>query len=210
MTSQDIIIRILLSMLIGGVIGAERESSNKSAGFRTMILISLGSCLYTIFSLIIGHNSSPDRIASNIVTGIGFIGAGVIFKYGNGVQGITTAAAIWLTAALGMGIGGGYYLASVTGCVLALVVLIAFTKLEHIIDKGNHVRYYKIVCDHREGLPEHFKELFKQYHLSSKRIKFGKTGSLFIGEWTVRGRQKNHQSLSDHILLDDAIKEFEY
>ena len=111
---QDIILKLFLSVVIGGAIGAEREYRSKSAGFRTMTLICLGATLFTIFSQYIGAGGNPDRIASNIVTGIGFVGAGVIFKgdsFGK-VNGVTTAAMIWVTAALGMGIGGGYLLIS--------------------------------------------------------------------------------------------------
>ena len=97
-------------VVVGGLIGAEREYRSKSAGFRTMILICLGSFLFTTFSKYMSV-TSPDRIASNIVTGIGFLGAGVIFKSDNRVNGITTAATIWAVAALGMGIAyGAYYL----------------------------------------------------------------------------------------------------
>ena len=104
----DILPKLLLSILVGGAIGVEREYRSKSAGFRTLTLICLGSALFTIFSEYIGAGSNPDRIASNIATGIGFVGAGVIFKGDFGVNGITTAAMIWVTAALGMGIGAGY------------------------------------------------------------------------------------------------------
>ena len=100
-----IIEKLLLSILVGGAIGVEREYRSKSAGFRTLTLICLGSALFTIFSELIGVGNNPDRIASNIATGIGFVGAGVIFKGDFGVNGITTAAMIWVTAALGMGIG---------------------------------------------------------------------------------------------------------
>src|SRR5258706_8574131 len=96
--------QVSVAFIIGAVIGLEREFRSKPAGFRTMILICVGSCLYTILSKE-ADGSSPDRIASNIVTGIGFIGAGVIFKEGISVNGLTTAALIWITAALGMAVG---------------------------------------------------------------------------------------------------------
>src|SRR5690349_13848227 len=115
------ILRLLLAAVIGGVIGAEREYRSKSAGFRTLMLICMGSCLFTILSIAIGKDSS-DRIASNIVTGIGFIGAGVIFQTGNNVNGITTAASVWVTAALGMTAGAGYYLAAILGCLLVFAI----------------------------------------------------------------------------------------
>src|SRR6059058_333529 len=109
MASIDVIIfRLLLAVAVGGLIGAEREFRSKSAGFRTMILICLGSFLFTTFSKQM-EGGSTDRIASNIVTGIGFLGAGVIFKSDNRVNGITTAATIWAVAAMGMGIADGLY-----------------------------------------------------------------------------------------------------
>ena len=96
--------QVSVAFIIGAIIGLEREFRSKPAGFRTMILICVGSCLYTILSKE-SNTVSPDRIASNIVTGIGFIGAGVIFKEGISVNGLTTAALIWITAALGMAVG---------------------------------------------------------------------------------------------------------
>src|SRR5262249_33409635 len=108
MTSYEILIRFVLAAIWGGLVGAEREYRSKAAGFRTMIMISMGSCLFTMLSILIG-GSTPDRIASNIVTGIGFLGAGVIFRGETKVNGSTTAASIWAVAAVGMGIGGGYY-----------------------------------------------------------------------------------------------------
>src|SRR5688572_1921 len=119
----DIILKLILAIAIGGIIGAEREYRNKSAGFRTMMLISMGSALFTIISMDIDNTNSPDRIASNIVTGIGFVGAGVIFKGDTGINGITTAATIWVTAALGMGVGAGYEWTAIAGCILLLPIL---------------------------------------------------------------------------------------
>src|ERR1700680_1523433 len=131
----DIIEKLLLSILVGGAIGVEREYRSKSAGFRTMTLICMGSALFTVFSIVIGGAGNPDRIASNIITGIGFVGAGVIFKGDFGVNGITTAAMIWVTAALGMAIGAGYELVSGIACVLILLMLIIYGKMEKWIDK---------------------------------------------------------------------------
>src|SRR5688572_3924863 len=103
-----LLLGFFLVILVGGLIGVEREYRSKSAGFRTMILICLGSFLFTTFSIHIS-GGTDDRIASNIVTGIGFLGAGVIFQSENRINGLTTAAAIWATAALGMGIADGLY-----------------------------------------------------------------------------------------------------
>ena len=90
---------IFISVILGLLIGAEREYRNKSAGLRTFILVCFGSCLFTILSLKIGV-ANPDRLAANIITGIGFLGAGVIFKGENKIEGITTATTIWATASI--------------------------------------------------------------------------------------------------------------
>src|SRR4051812_17466958 len=133
LTEVDLL-KLFVSLVIGGVIGAEREYRSKSAGFRTIILITMGSTLFTIFSIQIGSAGTADRIASNIVTGIGFLGAGVIFREGSRVSGITTATTIWIAAALGMGVGGGYFLICIITTGIVLLVLYGFTLLERYID----------------------------------------------------------------------------
>src|ERR1700681_2921029 len=146
----DILVKLLLSIFIGGLIGAEREYRSKSAGFRTLTLICLGSSLFTIFSIMIGGANNPDRIASNIATGIGFVGAGVIFKGDFGVNGITTAAMIWVTAAMGMGIGAGYEWVSVMACIMILIMLYTFGLMENWIDRMNQMRNYRIAFEYNE------------------------------------------------------------
>ena len=105
---------ILISVILGLFIGAEREYRNKSAGLRTFILVCFGACLFTILSIKIGV-ANPDRLAANIITGIGFLGAGVIFKGDNKIEGITTATTIWATASIGMAVGSGYVYIAMLG-----------------------------------------------------------------------------------------------
>ncbi|OJV97509.1 MAG: magnesium transporter MgtC, partial [Sphingobacteriales bacterium 44-61] len=143
----EILGRFLLAALWGGIVGIEREYRNKSAGFRTMIMISIGSCFFTIMSQLIGEGGNPDRIASNIVTGIGFLGAGVIFRGDNRVNGITTAATIWAVAAVGMGIGGGQYFIAAYASILILVVLAILPYVEDLIDRINQTRLYSEYSD---------------------------------------------------------------
>ncbi len=157
---EDIIWKIVLSIIVGGLIGAEREYRSKSAGFRTLTLICLGAALFTALSLEIGGHGNPDRIASNIVTGIGFVGAGVIFKSDFGVSGITTAAMIWTTAALGMGIGAGYELVSSIACAIIFIMLFIFSKFERWIDRVNQTRSYKIVCEYYNETLSAYEECF--------------------------------------------------
>lgn len=207
--TETILLRIALSILIGGIIGAEREYRSKSAGFRTIILISLGSCLFTIFSAFISPNT-PDRIASTIVTGIGFIGAGVIFRGDNRVNGLTTAATIWAASAMGMGIGAGYYLYSFVACISALLVLILFMKLENIIDKINQTRNYKIVSTYDTEKLKYYEERFKYHHLKFKRNTQRRKEDDITGTWIVQGSEKNHNSFIHEIMNDRTVIEFEF
>ncbi len=207
---EDIILKLLLAIVVGGAIGFEREYHTKSAGFRTLTLICIGAALFTVFSQIIGDPGNRDRIASNIATGIGFVGAGVIFKGDFGVNGITTAAMIWATAALGMGIGAGYELVSVIACVMILIMLSAFSKVEGWIDKVNQTRNYKIVCEYKNETLKGYEELFRAHHLKFKRSRETKSGDIITGEWMVKGSEKNHLQFIHEILNNSTVKQFEY
>ena len=207
---EDIIQKLLISILVGGAIGVEREYRSKSAGFRTLTLICLGSALFTVFSQIIGAGNNPDRIASNIATGIGFVGAGVIFKGDFGVNGITTAAMIWVTAALGMGIGAGYELVAVIACGMILAMLFIFGLLENWIDRINQTRNYRIDTGFKDESMNQFEKRFKVHHLRFKRGRKIKFGDSISGEWFVRGREKNHIEMINEILQDPDVTRFEY
>jgi putative Mg2+ transporter-C (MgtC) family protein len=207
---EDIIWKIILSIIVGGLIGAEREYRSKSAGFRTLTLICIGATLFTAFSQLIGAPGNPDRIASNIVTGIGFVGAGVIFKSDFGVNGITTAAMIWTTAALGMGIGAGYELVSVIACALILLMLFIFGKFERWLDRVNQSRNYRIVCAYQNETLKRYEECFKKHSLTFKRDREIKSGDSITGEWMARGSEKNHFKFVNEILNDPSVKEFAY
>ncbi len=119
-------LRILLAAVLGGVIGYERRRADKPVGLRTLILISVGAALFTVTSIYAFGDGDPSRVASGIVTGIGFLGAGAIIRReAGGVEGITTASAIWVAAALGLAAGAGLYIiATVTTVVVMLVLLL--------------------------------------------------------------------------------------
>ncbi|MBS1576003.1 MAG: MgtC/SapB family protein [Bacteroidetes bacterium] len=208
-STETILLRIVLAIIAGGIIGGEREYRSKSAGFRTIILISIGSCLFTLFSAFISP-STPDRIASNIVTGIGFLGAGVIFRGDNRVNGLTTAATIWAAAAIGMGIGAGYYLYSFIACLSALLVLVLFMKLENIIDKLSQTRNYKIVCEYNDEKLKYYEERFVHHHLKFKRNTQKRKDDELTGIWIVQGAERNHDLFIRETMNDNTVKEFEF
>ena len=206
---ETLLFQILIVIVVGGLIGAEREFRSKSAGFRTMILICLGSFLFTTFSIHISGSTS-DRIASNIVTGIGFLGAGVIFQSENRMNGITTAATIWAVAALGMGIADGAYILVLLCTLLILISLLLLTKLENLIDKINQSHTYKIVSTYKEDLLKEYELLFEECQLRYKRIKRTKKGDSIIGTWIVQGSEKNHNKFTKKLLHHPSVKEFEF
>jgi putative Mg2+ transporter-C (MgtC) family protein len=210
MLNNEVILKLVLSVIIGGAIGIERELRSKSAGFRTLILICLGATLFTIFSQYIGGAGNPDRIASNIVTGIGFLGAGVIFRSNARVNGITTAASIWLSAALGMGIGCGAYWVSAVGGTLVVSVLFLFSYLDTYIDRVNQVRDYKISFPYEEKQQHKYEELIKKYGLEIKSQSYNKTANIITGNWVVKGKESKHHAFIDHILKDNAVTEFAF
>ncbi len=133
--SSDVL-GLILSVVFGAVVGLERELHGKAAGLRTNILICLGAAVFTILSRYMATNQdSLTRIAAGVVTGIGFLGAGAIIQDRGGVHGLTTAATIWLVASIGMACGARFYhLAVVTTCI-AIVVLVALTKLAKSLEQ---------------------------------------------------------------------------
>ena len=132
------IINLIIAFLLGGVIGWVREKEGKIAGLRTHILVALGAALFMVISAeMMGKSgiADPGRIAAGVATGIGFIGAGCIVQGGGGVRGITTAASIWVTAAVGMAAGSGSYATALTATVITLITLQLLRELERKIIK---------------------------------------------------------------------------
>jgi putative Mg2+ transporter-C (MgtC) family protein len=206
----EILIRFLLAALWGGLVGMEREYRSKSAGFRTMTMISIGACFFTILSKTIGEPGNADRIASNIVTGIGFLGAGVIFRGENRINGITTAATIWGVAAVGMGIGAGYYFAAASASVLILIVLALLPYVEGLVDDLNQARTYSIQCRLSDNLQPQIEQMLKANRLKFKLTRQLKEGFQLSLTWQVYGHIKNHQRFTDAVLKDEKVNRFEY
>src|SRR5215510_13210686 len=141
MSPLDLTIRLLLAAGLGAAMGLEREIRQKPAGLRTNILIAVGSALFTTVSAHFGgFGGTPDRIAAQIVTGIGFLGAGAILHSGASVHGMTTAATIWVNAAVGMAAGAGQYLMATIATVITLLVLIVVGRVEAIVERRSNAQ----------------------------------------------------------------------
>ena len=202
------IIRLSAALVIGGLIGAEREYHGKAAGFRTIIMICVGSALFTMVSSRIG--GSGDRIAANIVNGIGFLGAGIIFREENRVKGLTTAATVWAVSALGMCLGSGQYNIALIGFVFilgSLLLLVGFTKR---IQKLNQTRDYRIVTQFRNKTLNQYEKFFEECGLSPTRSQQQRVGTQIIGHWRVDGSERNHEKCIKRLLNDPEVKEFTF
>jgi len=139
--SFQIMFQLTLATLLGFLVGLEREYKKKPAGLRTHSLVALGSALFTILSVngfgTPGAGFDPSRVAAQIVVGVGFIGAGLIFVRGGGVYGLTTATSIWTAAAIGMAVGLEFYTSALFAALLVILILWGMKKLEHRLNRGS-------------------------------------------------------------------------
>lgn len=149
---EDVIVfRLVLGAVLGGLIGLEREASNRPAGFRTHILVGIGSTLIMLVSVsVFGDRGDSARLAAQVVSGIGFLGAGTIMKTGNNIKGLTTAASLWVCSAIGLAVGGGYYLGAIVTVSIVLFSLIGVGSLENKLFKRN-IRTIEIIGKSRPG-----------------------------------------------------------
>lgn len=202
------LVRIAVSVAVGGAVGAEREYRDKAAGFRTLIFICVGACLFTIFSERIGISRDTARIAAQIVSGVGFLGGGAILREGTSVRGLTTAATIWLTAALGMGVGAGYYAITLPAAGLVLAVLWLFPLVEQWIDHLRVARTYEIVTS-PEAVDD-LRKLFREQGLEASNEKREKRGAEVHCSWFVNGAPDKHEALVNALHERASVKQMSF
>lgn len=180
---------MLMSILCGGIIGFEREYKSKSAGFRTIVLISLGS---TIFTIVSGHGAgSDDRISANIITGIGFIGAGVIFKDQISIRGLTTAAVIWTSAAIGMTTGIGYHALAFVFTIITLLILLMVGKVEKVISKLQRQKIVSVTFRNPDfNQIVSLEKKLNSDDLNIERLEVSKYNDTITVLWQVSARKK--------------------
>ncbi|MBF0252499.1 MAG: MgtC/SapB family protein [Candidatus Omnitrophica bacterium] len=160
MSTLSIIVRIVISAVLGGIIGFERERHKRDAGIRTHMLVCLGSSLFMIVSTLMSIEYKeagmvdPSRIASGVVTGIGFLGAGTLLRYGSSIRGLTTAASIWVVSAIGLAVGAGFFIPGVVTTVVVMIVLMLTTITEKLHIHLNTSKNCKDREDKREEIHE--------------------------------------------------------
>jgi putative Mg2+ transporter-C (MgtC) family protein len=208
-TPEDLI-KVLVAVLIGGIIGMEREIHSKAAGLRTITLITIGATMFTILSSKFG-DPSTSRIAANIITGIGFLGAGVILFAEGKLKGLTTASSIWVAASLGMTVGIGEYVLALTTTIIVVIVLAFFARLDQMVDRiGRETRSYEIIYEASDEKLVELETYFRECRMRMRNRKRMKRVGEMIGVWELEGRVRDHICLVEKLLGDKEIKELKY
>ena len=207
---KDILLKLLISVLIGVIIGGEREYRNKSAGFRTIILICLGSTLFTILSAKIGDATGASRVAANIVTGIGFLGAGAIMRSGLTISGMTTASTIWVAAALGMAVGAGEFGLAFYSMFIAFVVLTVFSYMQKVFMVLNRTIELHLTLERGVSEIDTIEKEMKNLHLKFQLIKEFRKDNEMLFQYEVIGRERDIQQLAKYLNSCNLIKSFAY
>jgi putative Mg2+ transporter-C (MgtC) family protein len=202
-------LRLLISFVIGTAIGLEREYRSKAAGLRTMIMICLGSTIFTELSISMG-GVNADRIASTIVTGVGFLGAGVIFKDGMTITGITTATTIWISAALGMAVGAGEYFIAIVSSFVVLIVLIGFEKLQWVVERMHQSRTYKINFKSNNDFQKLVEDQLLKLNLGFKKKREMKENNHFIIVYEIYGNEKKLDQFNTILKEDERVNSYDY
>jgi putative Mg2+ transporter-C (MgtC) family protein len=202
--STNDLIKVGLAVVCGGLLGVERQNKNKTACFRTIILICLGSA---IFTMVAQHAGQVANL--NIVTGIGFIGAGVIFKDSIAVSGLTTAAVIWISAAIGMADGSGNYMLALVSTFVTLLVLLLFNLLERYIDKVHRDKLFVIVFNNSDYRNlDTIQQIITQSRLKWRTVQITKKDGCLQSAILVTGHRKNIVELDKVLLQMPEIKSF--
>jgi putative Mg2+ transporter-C (MgtC) family protein len=207
MFEDEILLKLVSAIIIGGLIGFEREYRDKAAGFRTMILITTGSMLFTYLSLYIGGESDPVRMTAAIITGIGFLGAGAILVDKGKIQGLTTASTIWLTAALGIAVGAGAYGVAYLSTFAVLIVLWFLPYFEHYLDRRYTHVTYTVTVRASYDIDELLDKLHTNHNLAVESIYRTRKKDILTIEWRARGNINDHDDMIDQFMKHPEVLE---
>lgn len=205
--SPEDLLKLLLAVVAGGAIGLERELHHKAAGFRTLTLICIGAALITLLD---GHINGAGRLMANIVTGVGFLGAGVIMHEASRIRGLTTASAVWVSAALGMAIGAGAYFAAAVGLVVVMLVMTIFLRMERWIDSRFDFREYEITLKLDLAEVERIEAMIRSYGLHIGRKSRMKRADCLVAAWDVSGLSTNQERFVQAAVTDPEILSVEW
>ncbi len=198
--------RIGAAIVAGAVVGIEREFRDKPAGLRTLVLISAGACIFSMVSMgVPGTIADQGRIAAQIVTGVGFLGAGSILRSTKSIYGLTTAATIWVVAALGMACGFGHLFIALVGTLATLMVLVLFHSVGGRIDVSRTVRKHRIATRDAQIRLADLEPYFSEAGLRILRRNCYRQGDDYVFTFRVRGPRKQHLALREKLLHTDGL-----
>ena len=199
--------RLLLACLLGGVVGLEREINRKAAGVRTNLLICMGSAFFTLLSAVLAGDNSPNRgqVASNIVQGIGFLGAGLILHNRSRISGLTSAASIWVVASIGMACGAGLYGAA----TVAAVVVILALEVVGFLERRANIKIYPLIYEARgRDLTGMMESILQAMDTAGERltgVESDSIGALQRVTFAMTVTKKQHERLHGRLLAEPAI-----
>lgn len=206
----DIILKILLAAMLGGIIGLERELSHKEAGLRTNILIAIGSALITILSFKIAalsKTADPARLTAQIVSGIGFLGAGAIIQARFAVHGLTTAATIWTVAAIGIAVGSGFYLVAFLVTIFVVLVLTVFKFLLAYLEKQKQNYVYLISTEEKASLLVDVRQVLTELNIRYSSARLNRKESGYEFEIIFNTSENKNRDFIEKIMLIKGVKE---
>lgn len=208
----DLLFRLVLAAVLGGAIGLEREIRGKAAGFRTNLLICVGAALLMELSIGVGAlvdpaqtNADPARIAAQIVSGIGFLGAGTIIQSRGSVVGLTTAATLWVVAAIGMAVGARAYVEAVGTTILVFIALIALSRVEESIVRRRFERRVVVVMDMSPGLLGAVREAFLEAGFIAKLTDVEREPEHVVASYDISGPRAQWPGVVDRLIRMEGI-----
>lgn len=201
--------KLLAAIVAGALIGLERELADKPAGLRTNILICLGAALFALLSVRLSDASAlvdPARVAAQIVTGVGFLGAGAIIQHRNHVIGLTTAATIWAVASVGMAFGTGFFLLGLLGTLLTAAVLFGMGFAETRIARWRTVGRFEAEVDLGIDPTALLERIAARYNVQWRNVAFNKTGATLTGTFKVVGPAEQVTALQDALTRESSVR----
>jgi len=203
----ELMLQLGLASVLGGAIGLERELGGKPAGLRTNILICLGSVLYTHLSIaMVGGGSDPTRVAGQIVTGVGFIGAGTILHARGAVVGLTSAATIWVVAAIGVALGSGFYLEGIGTTVVVLAVLAGLGRAEKLVQRQSMRSTINVHARQGPTVLEDLETLVRRAGVEVIGVSSRQENVDLVIEFDIRGSKRLHDQLMITLLHHDHVR----
>ncbi len=218
-SEQQIVIRLLTAALLGGLVGFERERHQQPAGLRTHMILAIGSALAMCLSIDLAMqftplvpNGDPARLAAQVISGIGFLGAGAIFRFGATIKGLTTATSLWTVAIIGLVVGAGHFFSATVATILLLGTLSVLDYLEKRYLASVITRTINVRVQDRRGLVEELKQILADLQIEIKALSFSKnveTNELDVKAIAVVPRQQDTDQLIARMSQIQGIRTFE-